>query len=743
MLVDRILAIEGEPRSLRPARVVTEHVIETGAWYLDAGRIAPSIAIEAGQADLFLCGYLGVDFETKGLAVYRLLDATVTFHRGLPGAGAVIRYDIRINTFFRQGKTILFRFEFDATVNGEPLLTMRDGCAGFFSPEELAAGRGIVLSAPGRPTVSPPFTKNGPPLVPLSLSRLGEDQLSALRRGDLGTAFGPPFDRPAAFDPLPLPGGLMNLVHRVETLDPAGGAFGLGLIRAESDIHPGDWFMVCHFVDDRVMPGTLMYECCLHTLRILLMRIGWVGPRGQVSYEPVPGIATRLRCRGQIVESTARVTYEVVLKEFGAGEELYAVADALIYADNKPIVEVKDMALQLRGTNRSELERLWSPLNRDEGVPSVVGAALHAPVGRIFDHDRILAFAIGRPSDGFGERYRPFDSGRFIARLPGPPYQFIHRVIDIQAEPWVMKPGGSAVAEYDIASDDWYFAADRQEQMPFAVLIEVALQACGWLAAYMGSALTSDDDLKFRNLGGSARLHRPVTRANGTLATRVRVTRISSLAGMIIQQYDFSVHDREGLVYEGSTEFGFFHPRALEEQVGIRDRAPYRIGTDELTRGGPFPFPVDAPFPDRDWRMVQEVDALVEDGGPHGLGLVRGSTAVDPSAWFFQAHFRDDPVWPGSLGLESLLQLLKLAAAARFGAGPSSIFESPAAGRGHRWTYRGQIVPTNGKVTVQAEITARDDRERLLVADGFLEVDGRVIYEMNDFSIRRCDHTTT
>ena len=47
----------------------------------------------------------------------------------------------------------------------------------------------------------------------------------------------------------------MNLVHRVSALDPAGGAFGLGFIRAEADIHPGDWFMVCHFVDDRVMPG--------------------------------------------------------------------------------------------------------------------------------------------------------------------------------------------------------------------------------------------------------------------------------------------------------------------------------------------------------------------------------------------------------------------------------------------------------------------------------------------------------
>ena len=70
--------------------------------YLDGDRIAPCIAIEAGQADLVLSAYLGVDFATKGLAVYRLLDATVTFHRGLPVADEVIRYDIRITSFFRQ-----------------------------------------------------------------------------------------------------------------------------------------------------------------------------------------------------------------------------------------------------------------------------------------------------------------------------------------------------------------------------------------------------------------------------------------------------------------------------------------------------------------------------------------------------------------------------------------------------------------------------------------------------------------
>jgi 3-hydroxymyristoyl/3-hydroxydecanoyl-(acyl carrier protein) dehydratase len=126
---------------------------------------------------------------------------------------------------------------------------------------------------------------------------------------------------------------------------------------------------------------------------------------------------------------------------------------------------------------------------------------------------------------------------------------------------------------------------------------------------------------------------------------------------------------------------------------------------------------------------------LIADGGPAGLGFVEGVKTVRPDEWFFQAHFYQDPVTPGSLGLEAMLQLLKVVAIDRWGAG--SAF---AANLGkHRWMYRGQVVPTNRQVRVQAVVTARDDDQRRLVADGFLSVDGLVIYKMNDFTLRVVD----
>jgi 3-hydroxymyristoyl/3-hydroxydecanoyl-(acyl carrier protein) dehydratase len=734
MLVDRILSIEGEARSLTHGQVVTEHDVRPGAWYLDCGRIPTCIAVEAGQADLFLSGYLGIDFRTRGLAVYRLLDAAVTFHRGLPGPGAVIRYDIHIDRFFRQGETYLFRFRFVGTVDGEPLLTMTDGCAGFFSADELAAGKGVVHTpfqlrkADG---VQPDYAGI---LPPMETEAYDDRQVDALRRGDLAACFGSLFADLPLRELMRLPGGKMRLVHRVTHLDPQGGRFGIGQIRAEADIHPDDWFLTCHFVDDQVMPGTLMYECCLHTLRIFLLRLGWVGEHAEVACEPVPGVVSRLKCRGQVTASTRTVTYEVTLKERGYRPEPYAIVDALMYADGKPIVDITDMSIRLSGLTRERIAKVWEA--RRSPPVATGGLAGRRTGGRppLFNHDRILAFAVGKPSEAFGEPYRIFDEGRVIARLPGPPFQFLDRIVAIDAEPWKMVAGGVIEAEYDVPPDAWYFASERAPVMPFSVLLESALQPCGWLAAYLGSALSSPTDLRFRNLGGTAELLRPVTPQSGTLRTKVHITRVSSSAGMIIQDFDFDLRDDAGPVYRGSTTFGFFSASALAQQVGLREAQLHEPAEQEWRRGQSFAYPRHAPYPDEMLGMIDHVDLLPE-GGQARLGYVRGRKTVRPEEWFFKAHFYQDPVWPGSLGLEALVQLLKAAAVERWHLGPATRFEANVGGK-HRWTYRGQVVPANREVIVEAIVTRCEEGRRELTANGLLAVDGLVIYRMDDFTLR-------
>jgi acyl transferase domain-containing protein/3-hydroxymyristoyl/3-hydroxydecanoyl-(acyl carrier protein) dehydratase len=733
MLVDRILSIDGEPRSLKSGRCVTDHTVHARRWYLDAGRCPTSITVEAGQADLFLSGYLGIDFVTKGHAVYRLLDAVVTFHRELPRVGDRIEYDIHIDEFFNQADAWLFRFRFEGTIDGKPLLSMKNGVAGFFTQAALEAGQGIVHTKLDRQPIPGKKPADWRDLVPLARCTVSDAGVEALRAGDYAAAFGPTFANLALRHPLRLPGGMLRLVDRVVELDPTGGRFGTGFIRAEYDLRPKEWFIECHFVDDKVMPGTLMYECCLHTLRILLARIGWIGEEGEVVCEPVPGVDSRLKCRGQVLETTKRVTYEISVRELGFrnaefgmkgnGGMPYCIADALMYADGKPIVEITNLSLRMSGLTRETLEQLWSSHRPPHATP-------HAPK---YDSAKILAYSNGNPSEAFGEPYRVFDRERVIARLPGPPYQFLDCIPAVTGEPFVLKAGAACTALYAVPPDAWYFAANRAPTMPFSILLEIALQPCGWLAAYCGSALTSPVDLSFRNLGGQATQFLPVGPDIGTLVTNVTMTNVSRSAGMIIQHYSMNVACDRGTVYEGTTYFGFFTKDALANQVGMPGaKVPFLAPED---RANPDRLPLDAPFPADQLRMVDSIDGFLPRGGRKGLGLIQGSIAVDPSFWFFQAHFYQDPVWPGSLGLESFLQLLKYVAWKKFGPPPSHGWRTVALNRKHEWTYRGQVLPTDRVVTVVLEVTEEDPAGRRLTADGFLVVDGRIIYQMTGFTL--------
>jgi acyl transferase domain-containing protein/3-hydroxymyristoyl/3-hydroxydecanoyl-(acyl carrier protein) dehydratase len=748
-LVDRVVTIEGEPLSLASGRLVTDHLVHDGRWYLEHGRIPACISIEAGQADLMLSGFLGIDFKTRGLACYRLLDAAVTFHGELPRVGDQLQYDIRIDHFFRQGDTYLFRFRFEGTVNGKPLLTMRDGCAGFFTTEELAAGKGIVHTALDLKPLRGKVPEGWTPHVPLRDESLTDAQVDALRTGDLVAAFGPEFGRANLASPMRLPGGMLNVIHRVERIEPTGGRYGLGRIRCEAGIHPDDWFLTCHFVDDQVMPGTLMYECCLHTMRVLLMRMGWISNNDEARFEPVPGVASRLKCRGQVIATTKKVTYEVSLKEIGFRPEPFAIGDALMYADGKPIVEVKDISLRLSGMTRERLDEIWvgdktetivvdrSALHSEDrrDVPRNVRArgGRESSTNRLaFTREQVLEFATGFPSKAFGDRYRPFDHDRFIARLPGDPYSFIDRVTKFEnGEQWKLAPGATAEVEYTVPPDAWYFSANRCEFMPYSVQNEVALQACGWMAAYLGAALTSPDDLHFRNLGGNAIPHAAVRPDSGTLVTNAKLTKVSPAAGMIILQFDFTVRSTSGPIYSGDATFGFFTKSALANQVGLKD-ARFLPPPDGGVWSGPIS--TDPPFPDSMLRMVDTVTWATLTGRPKRAGAIEGRSRVNPDAWFFKAHFFGDPVWPGSLGLESLVQLMRVFAHRRWGESASG-WQAMAPGSVHKWAYRGQIIPTATEVTVQAYITEVDDARRFIKADGLLGVDGRLIYQMSDFTL--------
>jgi 3-hydroxymyristoyl/3-hydroxydecanoyl-(acyl carrier protein) dehydratase len=450
-----------------------------------------------------------------------------------------------------------------------------------------------------------------------------------------------------------------------------------------------------------------------------------------------------------VTPQTRRVIYEVEIKELGYVPEPYAIADAHMVADGRTIVRFTDLSLRMAGLNRESIEALWRKRRL-----SAAETENHRSPPVVFDRRRLLTFATGNPSEAFGKPYEEFDTNRFLARLPAPPYAFIDRVVKAEPQAWELKPGGWVETEVDIDPAAWYFRANRSDRMPYCVLLEIALQTCGWLAAYAGSALHSRKDLHFRNLDGQANLHQDILCVPQTLRGRCRMTKVSVSGDIIIEAFEFKVLRRTDLVYEGTTVFGFFTTESLANQKGIQrlddesaaTTSGGRTAFEPVTLGDEAPLTPEDPhlstvtdltLPAKALRMIDRIETCQPHGGSRGLGWLLASKRIDPEEWFFKAHFHQDPVCPGSLGIESLLQLLKYDAIRRWGHLVAGHGFEHSVNEPHTWQYRGQIVPRNRLVEVEADITmVIDEPIPELRANGLLKVDGLVIYQMKNFGIR-------
>ncbi|TYT74409.1 hypothetical protein FIM25_09610 [Desulfobotulus mexicanus] len=723
LLVDQILSIDAVKGRTGPGTIVTEHEVKEDAWYLDGGRTPFSIAIESGQADLFLCAYMGIDLQVKGTRAYRLLDAVASFHRRLPRPGETVRYEIEIQRFVQQGETHIFFFRFTGFIGKEKLITMEKGCAGFFTPEEIRDSGGVIPKER-----FPAIMKDrgiAPGAIPIHsfpASTLSEEKMEALRKGDGEKAFGPLFKGKTIGEKIRLPGGMLALVHRMREMDPKGGHYGCGLAIGEADIHPDDWFLTCHFSDDPVMPGTLMYECCMQTLRVYVMAAGWIPEDRACSWEPLPGAESRLKCRGPVTPETSQVRYEIHIRKMDFAPQPFVLADALMYADGKCIVRFEGMSLMLEGTDREGLAAIWSETKEEKPL---------------WDKKRLLAFCDGRAEEALGKTYAPFDQGRFLARLPRPPYLTVDAVSHAHLTPGHIAEKSQITAIWHPKAANPEFGHEKSH-LPYALLLEAALQPCGLMAAWMGCSLKSERDLFFRNLGGDATILGPVFHGE-EIETQATLTRYVKNGDLQILFFEIACFQGKKPVLQCTTHFGFFTKEALSDQKGMT--APLGLDLPENLKGmeaihdfgikSPLPHPDNNP--EQAFSMVHRILSFDERGGSEGLGKTLAVMDISDQDWYFHAHFKDDPVCPGSLGLQAVFTTLCWTASRILKRPMEDFLVTP---QSHSWTYRGQIRP--GSAAMHCVINVKEifkDKKEGLSCQAAVFCDGLCIYTAENFQV--------
>lgn len=56
--------------------------------------------------------------------------------------------------------------------------------------------------------------------------------------------------------------------------------------------------------------------------------------------------------------------------------------------------------------------------------------------------------------------------------------------------------------------------------------------------------------------------------------------------------------------------------------------------------------------------MFDRITNVSAEGGAYGKGVIEAEFDINPDLWFFECHFKGDPVMPGCLGLDAVWQLL-------------------------------------------------------------------------------------
>ncbi len=387
------------------------------------------------------------------------------------------------------------------------------------------------------------------------------------------------------------------------------------------------------------------------------------------------------------------------------------------------------------------------------GTPAPAGIHPAAQPKPVYSRQQLEEFASGDVVKCLGPEFAVYN-GRRTPRIPNGELLLMSRVLYVQGERFHPSPGAEIVVEYDVPAEAWFYKQNSFPYMPYSVYMEIALQPCGFLSAHLGTQLMfPEEDYYFRNLDGEGRILRPVDLRGKTVTTTARLHKTMVSGKQIIQKFDFEIAVDGKPVFEGNAVFGFFPPDAMANQMG-RDggqetRPQYEQPGQSMLAGTRlildetsfYQGPSGKHFyrlPGGYFKFLAEV-FISPGGGSERKGYCYANKPVDGSDWFYANHFYQDPVMPGSLGVEAILEAMQAFALAE---DLGKDFKSPrfdlVSEHTITWKYRGQILPTHKMMKVEVHLTRieRSVSQVLLVGEASLWADGIRIYEVKDAAIR-------
>ncbi|WP_054814618.1 beta-hydroxydecanoyl-ACP dehydratase [Nocardia arizonensis] len=562
------------------------------------------------------------------------------------------------------------------------------------------------------------------------VTALNEAALALLARGEIPVVFGPGYELEGGSPDIRLAACRNGELTQVLDISRHGGPWRRGRLSAAYRIHDSAW----------VDAAAAAVEIAWQAAQVFAMQMGLhlclAGTRFHAG--PVPPEVDLERAAAP----TGTVILDIV--EIDLIPRPWLRVGAELQVEGEVVARVRNLVLEIS-------ERPGQAVGPERGgvVPRLFGRRNAFGEPALLSEFHMTHSARGDLGIALGPEFAAY-TGRRATRMPTHGLQLCDRVMAVEGTRRDLS-GGRAQTEYDSPADSWYYRESGNASMPNVVYMETSLQSALLLGYFLGATLTApEEDYSLRNLDGVATVVREVDLRDKTIRQTSRLLNTTVLVGAVLQSFAYDLSVDGEVFYTGESLFGFFNETALANQNGLdngdylppwlddgTDRPPVRTIDVAARRVAGRGIGIS-----RDHLALLDSVDVVDRGGKYAKGYLRAVRSIVEEDWFFAYHFHLDPVMPGSLGVEAVVQAMQEWAV---DTGLADGMTEPRfvlpTGLPMRWRYRGQILATDREMTLEVHIKSVDYRRGRIRVVGEASVwkPGLRIYEIDDIAVELRD----